>query len=136
MCCLTYEHDAYLQARKRFPREGKLVRTARGQEKVIGIDIWHDQVTLLDETKQRRVITLAELKSGDRGGDARGPRCVAAADRGGGEARRPRRGEAGAAAGEPLSDPRENGAAVAASVLVARARHAGRRRTEVTGGRG
>jgi cell fate regulator YaaT (PSP1 superfamily) len=23
MCCLTYEHDAYVQARKRFPREGK-----------------------------------------------------------------------------------------------------------------
>ncbi len=63
MCCLTYEHDAYLQARKKFPREGKLVRTAQGQEKVIGIDIWRETVTLLDESRQRRVIKLSELKA-------------------------------------------------------------------------
>jgi hypothetical protein len=62
MCCLTYEHDSYLLARKRFPREGKTVRTAHGPEKVIGIDIWHDQVTLLDEARQRRVVTLEALK--------------------------------------------------------------------------
>ncbi|MBW3630288.1 MAG: hypothetical protein KY464_13450, partial [Gemmatimonadetes bacterium] len=63
MCCLTYEHDAYLQARKRFPREGKTVRTAVGSEKVIGIDIWRDLVTLLDESRQRRVIGLADLRA-------------------------------------------------------------------------
>jgi cell fate regulator YaaT (PSP1 superfamily) len=63
MCCLTYEHDAYLQARKRFPREGKTVRTALGAEKVIGIDIWRDLVTLLDESRQRRVVGLAELRA-------------------------------------------------------------------------
>src|SRR5690606_24113193 len=28
MCCLTYEHDSYLTARKRFPREGRMIRTA------------------------------------------------------------------------------------------------------------
>ncbi|HET7274004.1 MAG TPA: regulatory iron-sulfur-containing complex subunit RicT, partial [Longimicrobiaceae bacterium] len=63
MCCLTYEHDAYLQARKRFPREGRIIRTANGSEKVIGIDIWRDQVTLLDESRQRRVVALADLKA-------------------------------------------------------------------------
>lgn len=63
MCCLTYEHDAYLQARKKFPREGKVLRTTRGQEKVIGIDIWREQVTLLDdETRQRRTVSLEELR--------------------------------------------------------------------------
>ncbi len=39
MCCLTYEHDAYVQARKRFPREGKSLQTAVGREKVVSIDI-------------------------------------------------------------------------------------------------
>jgi hypothetical protein len=63
MCCLTYEHDAYLQARKRFPREGKTVRTSLGQEKVIGIDIFRDQVTLLDESRQRRIVSLTELRA-------------------------------------------------------------------------
>jgi cell fate regulator YaaT (PSP1 superfamily) len=63
MCCLTYEHDAYVQARKRFPREGRTINTAQGQAKVIGIDVWRDTVTLLDESRQRRVVTLEELKA-------------------------------------------------------------------------
>ncbi|MQA91978.1 MAG: hypothetical protein GEU90_17440 [Gemmatimonas sp.] len=63
MCCLTYEHDSYLAARKRFPREGKIVRTSQGPEKVIGIDIWHDQVTLLSESRDRRTVSLEALRS-------------------------------------------------------------------------
>lgn len=63
MCCLTYEHDAYLQARKRFPREGKILRTAQGQEKVIGIDIWKNTVTLLDENRERRTVDVIELRA-------------------------------------------------------------------------
>lgn len=63
MCCLTYEHDSYLAARKRFPREGKTIRTAQGAEKVIAIDIWHDQVTLLNEARQRRVVKLDALRA-------------------------------------------------------------------------
>jgi len=62
MCCLTYEHDAYLQARKRFPREGRILRTARGEEKVVGIDIWRERVTLMDTERERRDISLADLK--------------------------------------------------------------------------
>lgn len=62
MCCLTYEHDAYLQARKRFPREGKVLKTSRGQEKVLAIDIWREQITLLDEARERRTVPLEELK--------------------------------------------------------------------------
>jgi cell fate regulator YaaT (PSP1 superfamily) len=63
MCCLTYEHDSYLAARKRFPREGRMIRTLKGQEKVIGIDIWRDLVTLLDESRQRRVVKLLDLRA-------------------------------------------------------------------------
>ena len=29
LCCLRYEHEFYVAARKRFPKEGKTVRTAR-----------------------------------------------------------------------------------------------------------
>jgi cell fate regulator YaaT (PSP1 superfamily) len=63
MCCLTYEHDSYLQARKRFPREGKVLRTLQGHEKVIGIDIWRDTVTLADENRQRRLLALTALRA-------------------------------------------------------------------------
>jgi cell fate regulator YaaT (PSP1 superfamily) len=73
LCCLTYEHDAYVKARRRFPREGKIVRTSRGEEKVVGVDIWREQVTLMDSERERRVIGLDELKresaASGRGGD-------------------------------------------------------------------
>ena len=29
MCCLRYEHEFYVQSRKRFPKEGKIIRTAK-----------------------------------------------------------------------------------------------------------
>jgi cell fate regulator YaaT (PSP1 superfamily) len=63
MCCLTYEHDSYVQARKRFPREGKTLVTAGGREKVISVDIWRERVLLKDEDGNRRTVGLAELKA-------------------------------------------------------------------------
>ena len=62
MCCLTYEHDSYVQARKRFPREGKTLVTAKGRERVIGIDIWRDRVTLRAEDGERRTLDLDALR--------------------------------------------------------------------------
>jgi cell fate regulator YaaT (PSP1 superfamily) len=32
MCCLRYEHEFYVQSRKRFPKEAKVLVTARGEE--------------------------------------------------------------------------------------------------------
>jgi cell fate regulator YaaT (PSP1 superfamily) len=62
MCCLTYEHESYVQARKRFPREGKTLVTAKGREKVVSVDIWRERVLLKDEDGNRRTVELAELK--------------------------------------------------------------------------
>jgi cell fate regulator YaaT (PSP1 superfamily) len=62
MCCLTYEHDAYVAARKRFPREGKTLQTSVGRERVISVDIWRERLTLKDEDGNRRVVGLEELK--------------------------------------------------------------------------
>ena len=44
MCCLMYEHTTYVEARRRFPKEGKSLRTSAGMEKVVSVDIWTDQV--------------------------------------------------------------------------------------------
>jgi cell fate regulator YaaT (PSP1 superfamily) len=63
MCCLTYEHSAYIEARKRFPREGKWLNTALGRQRVVAIDIWRERVTLRDEQGDRRVVELAELRT-------------------------------------------------------------------------
>jgi cell fate regulator YaaT (PSP1 superfamily) len=63
MCCLTYEHSAYVEARKRFPREGKWLNTAQGRERVVAVDIWRERVVLKDEEGERRTLDLASLKA-------------------------------------------------------------------------
>ncbi|HEU4642695.1 MAG TPA: regulatory iron-sulfur-containing complex subunit RicT [Gemmatimonadaceae bacterium] len=63
MCCLRYEHEFYVQSRKRFPKEGKILVTARGEEKVVANDIFNDRVTLRSVEGDVRVVPLAELKA-------------------------------------------------------------------------
>ncbi|MEM7414515.1 MAG: regulatory iron-sulfur-containing complex subunit RicT [Gemmatimonadota bacterium] len=63
MCCLVYEHRTYVEARRRFPREGRKVTTARGEERVLAVDIWQDQVTLKGADGERRTVSLDALKA-------------------------------------------------------------------------
>ncbi len=62
MCCLMYEHRTYVEARRRFPREGRTVKTAQGEQKVVSVDIWRDTVTLRAPGGERRTLSLDELK--------------------------------------------------------------------------
>jgi hypothetical protein len=62
MCCLRYEHEFYVQSRKRFPKEGKIVATSLGEEKVVSIDIFHERVALRGVEGELRSITLVEFK--------------------------------------------------------------------------
>ncbi|MGE0440068.1 MAG: stage 0 sporulation family protein [Gemmatimonadales bacterium] len=61
LCCLKYEHEFYVASRKRFPREGKLIRTLQGGEKVIAVDIFRERVFLRGENGHR-TIPLADLR--------------------------------------------------------------------------
>lgn len=63
MCSLRYEHAFYVQARKRFPKEGKLVRTAAGDEKVIANDIFRERVALRNAEGDVRTVPLAALRA-------------------------------------------------------------------------
>jgi hypothetical protein len=62
MCSLRYEHEFYVQSRKRFPKEGKIVVTGVGEEKVVSIDIFHESVTLRNVEGDVRTIALADFK--------------------------------------------------------------------------
>jgi hypothetical protein len=62
MCCLRYEHDFYVQSRKRFPKEGKILVTARGEEKVVANDIFNERVTLRAPDGETRVVPLIDLR--------------------------------------------------------------------------
>jgi cell fate regulator YaaT (PSP1 superfamily) len=62
LCCLRYEHDFYVASRKRFPKEGKTLKTAIGPEKVIAVDIFRERVFLRHEEAGPRIISLVQLK--------------------------------------------------------------------------
>jgi cell fate regulator YaaT (PSP1 superfamily) len=62
MCCLRYEHEFYVTTRRRFPKEGKSIRTAKGEERVISNDLFRERVTLRGEEGEPRTVTLAELR--------------------------------------------------------------------------
>jgi len=65
MNCLRYEHALYVQAKKRFPAVGKLVRTARGEERVKAWNLFEETVSL-EGAEGERTIALAALKDETR----------------------------------------------------------------------
>jgi len=68
MCCLRYEHEFYVQSRKRFPKESKVLVTARGEEKVVANDIFNERVTLRNAEGETRIVALLDLKREMAGG--------------------------------------------------------------------
>ena len=63
MCCLMYEHESYVEARRRFPREGRMIRTARGRERVASVNIFRETITLRNDEGEHRVVGVDELKT-------------------------------------------------------------------------
>ncbi len=62
MCSLRYEHEFYVQARKRFPKEGRQLRTSQGMETVMSINIFADCLILKGRSGETRSVALEELK--------------------------------------------------------------------------
>jgi cell fate regulator YaaT (PSP1 superfamily) len=62
MCCLRYEHEFYVESRRKYPKEGKVVKTSRGEEKVIANDIFRERVTLRGTDGEMRTIQLGQLR--------------------------------------------------------------------------
>jgi cell fate regulator YaaT (PSP1 superfamily) len=63
LCCLHYEHDFYVQQRKRFPKEGKTLKTSEGNERVVSVDIFRERVTLRSDAGTTRVVALDQLRA-------------------------------------------------------------------------
>lgn len=73
LCCLKYEHEFYVASRKRFPKEGKSLRTLRGTEKVVAVDIFRERVFLRHEEEGPRILGLLELTGELEAASALGP---------------------------------------------------------------
>ena len=63
LCCLRYEHEFYVTSRKRFPKEGRTIRTMQGKETVLAVDIFRERVLLRSEDGSQRSMSLPELKT-------------------------------------------------------------------------
>jgi cell fate regulator YaaT (PSP1 superfamily) len=63
LCCLRYEHEFYVAARRRFPKEGKTLRTAQGAERVVAVDIFRERVFLRSEEHGHRTVLLTDLRA-------------------------------------------------------------------------
>jgi len=61
LCCLKYEHEFYVTTRKRFPKEGRMVVTSLGQEKVVAVDLFRERV-FLRNGEGTRIVPLLQLK--------------------------------------------------------------------------
>ncbi len=62
MCCLRFEHDFYIEQRRRFPKEGRIIETSLGEEKVMSCDIFRERVTLRNVEGDTRIVPLVDLR--------------------------------------------------------------------------
>jgi len=118
LCCLRFEHEFYVQARKRFPKEGKIVQTARGPEKVLSLDIFRELVALRGEDGTTRSVPLAELRDEVE----RTAQAAAAATP------PPSQGDAGTPSAAPATSPTPSQPVAATATPRRRRRRRGRRR--------
>jgi cell fate regulator YaaT (PSP1 superfamily) len=62
LCCLRYEHDFYAASRKKYPKEGRPIRTINGSEVVVSVDILRERILLRGEDGTTRTVQLRELR--------------------------------------------------------------------------
>jgi len=67
MCCLTYEHAYYAEAKKNVPKIGKKIETAHGDGKVIRQNVLRQTLTILLSSGEEVEVPFREI-AGDRTG--------------------------------------------------------------------
>ncbi len=60
-CCLVYEYDQYVAARKQLPRRNKIIGTPFGEGRVIDIHPLQDAVTVLIPDEGRKLVERADI---------------------------------------------------------------------------
>jgi cell fate regulator YaaT (PSP1 superfamily) len=64
MCCLSYEHDNYVETKKRLPSIGDLVMTPKGQGRVVDLNIIKEDVhVLISESQVQVVFPATDVKA-------------------------------------------------------------------------
>jgi cell fate regulator YaaT (PSP1 superfamily) len=60
-CCLVYEYEQYVQARKQLPRRNKRIGTPYGEARVIDVNPLKDAVTVYIEDEGRKLIPREDI---------------------------------------------------------------------------
>jgi cell fate regulator YaaT (PSP1 superfamily) len=60
-CCLVYEYEQYVEARKHLPKKNKRIGTPFGQGKVIDVHPLLDAVTVWAEEEGRRLVQREDI---------------------------------------------------------------------------
>jgi cell fate regulator YaaT (PSP1 superfamily) len=61
MCCLRFEDKTYEDLRRKLPKKGSRVVTARGKGEVVDYDILAQLVTIETDKDKRMVIPVSEI---------------------------------------------------------------------------
>ena len=61
-CCLVYEYEQYVEARKHLPKRGKRVETPYGKGKVLDVRVLRDSVLVMLEGGERHEVFRHELE--------------------------------------------------------------------------
>jgi len=61
MCCLRYEHDTYVDMKKRLPKIGEIVMSSRGQGKVMDLDL-QKEIALVQLLESREEIEFPAME--------------------------------------------------------------------------
>lgn len=61
MCCLTYEHEYYEQAKKDIPKMGKKVVTVHGEGKVVRQNVLRETLTVMLASGEEKEISYKEI---------------------------------------------------------------------------
>jgi cell fate regulator YaaT (PSP1 superfamily) len=64
-CCLVYEYEQYVEARKHLPKRGKRVETPYGQGRVLDVRVLRDSVLVGLEGGERQEVFRHELDPSD-----------------------------------------------------------------------
>jgi len=72
MCCLAYENDQYIEAKRGMPAIGSYVDTPSGPGKVVGLNVPKEAVDVMLESGATIQITVAELQASRRTIDGNG----------------------------------------------------------------
>jgi cell fate regulator YaaT (PSP1 superfamily) len=62
LCCLAYENDFYGAVKKRMPREGSEVETARGTGRIVSLNVLQESVDVQLEDDTVHTFSLEELQ--------------------------------------------------------------------------